>query len=198
MTLRLQGNWHNTVQVEAVSYMCGYCGLNAGPSKGYICYESESGALIPKGNIYICPNCNKPTFINKLEDVQIPGPILGENIQFLPNDVEQLYNEARKCISVNAYTASVLACRKVLMNVAVSKGAESGKSFASYVKFLDDNHFIPPDGKDWVDHIRKKGNEATHEIPNISKEDAIELLEFVEMLLRFVYEMPGKMSKHRS
>jgi len=47
-----------------------------------------------------------------------------------------------------------------------------------------------------VDHIRQKGNEATHEIPNMGNEDAVELLEFIEMLLRVVYELPGKMKKH--
>jgi Domain of unknown function (DUF4145) len=199
MTTRLPGLWQNSAEsVTQYSYKCGYCGAQVGPSKRYTCISGKSTAPIREGSIYICPNCNKPTFINIKGKEQVPGPIVGENIEFLPEDVEQLYDEARKCISVNAYTASVLACRKILMNVAVSKGAEPGKSFASYVTFLEDNHFIPPNSRDWVDHIRKKGNEATHEIPNISKEDAIELLEFVEMLLRFVYEMPGKMSKYRS
>lgn len=122
---------------------------------------------------------------------------MGEEIEHLPSGVDQLYNEARKCISVNASSSAVLSCRKLLMNVSVSKGADPGKQFAYYVKFLEENHFIPPDSRDWVDHIRKKGNEATHEIPSVSKDDAIELLEFVEMLLRFVYEMPGKMAKYR-
>jgi hypothetical protein len=59
------------------------------------------------------------------------------------------------------------------MNVSVTKGAEHGKSFASYVTFLENNHFIPPGSREWVKHIRKKGNEATHGIPSISQENAI-------------------------
>ena len=43
------------------------------------------------------------------------------------------YREARNGVSVGAHTSSVLACRKLLMNIAVNQGAEAGKSFISYV-----------------------------------------------------------------
>ncbi|WP_249871625.1 DUF4145 domain-containing protein [Oceanobacillus saliphilus] len=189
---KLGGMWRNTsTGTLGVSYKCGYCGNIAGPSRYY---ETESNG--GKGYIYICPTCNRPTYKNSYTDEQTPGPIFGNEVEHLPNGIEELYEEARNCIKVNAYTSSVLSCRKLLMNVSVMKGAEPGKRFAFYVDFLEDNHFIPPDSREWVDHIRKKGNEATHEIPSISKEDAIELLDFTEMLLRFVYEMPGKMKKH--
>ena len=82
------------------------------------------------------------------------------------------------------------------MNISVSKGANLGESFAHYVKYLNDKNYTPPNSTDWVDHIRRKGNEATHDIPDIGKEDAIELLTFSEMLLRFVFEMPGRMQAH--
>jgi hypothetical protein len=199
MPLNLKGDWNHSIShITSVSFICGFCGSKAGPSKGYTCYVKDKASQIPRGNIYICPNCNKPTFINKIESEQVPGPIMGDEIEYLPEGIERLYNEARKCISVSAYTSSVLSCRKLLMNVSVSKGAQPGKTFAYYVNFLEDNHYIPPNSKEWVDHIRKKGNEATHEIPEMSMEDAIELIEFTEMLLRFVYEMPGKMTKHKT
>ena len=38
--------------------------------------------------------------------------------------VKALYEEARDCIKVNAYTATILCCRKLLMNIAVVQGAE--------------------------------------------------------------------------
>ncbi|QEH36001.1 hypothetical protein OJF2_45590 [Aquisphaera giovannonii] len=78
------------------------------------------------------------------------------------------------------------------MNIAVTEGAPSNGSFVQYVNFLDTNNYIPPKGKAWVDYIRLKGNEATHEIHPMNKEDAESLLTFVEMLLRFVYEFPMK------
>jgi hypothetical protein len=39
------------------------------------------------------------------------------------------------------------------------------------------------------------GNEATHEIAQISKEDAIDLLSFIEMLLKTIFEFPEKIKR---
>ncbi len=64
-----------------------------------------------------------------------------------------------------------------------------------YVCFLADNVWIPPNGREWVDEIRKRGNEQNHEIVLATREDAAELLDFIEMLLRFVYEFPARMRK---
>ena len=50
---------------------------------------------------------------------------------------------------------------------------------------------VPPNGKHWVDHIRTKSNEANHEITLMSKEEAERLITFVEMMLKFIYELPN-------
>jgi hypothetical protein len=52
--------------------------------------------------------------------------------------------------------------------------------------------YVPPDGREWVDHIRQKGNEANHEIKVMTAQDARDLVSFLEMLLKFVYEFPAK------
>jgi hypothetical protein len=122
--------------------------------------------------------------------------LFGNSVQDTPEQtVQQLYEEARKTTGAGAYTAAVLCCRKLLMHIAVSKGAKAGDSFASYVQFLGDNNYIPPDAKDWVDHIRKKGNEANHEIAIMSREDAEELLAFCEMLLKVIFEFPAAVKR---
>jgi hypothetical protein len=94
-------------------------------------------------------------------------------------------------MKVNAYTASILCSRKLLMNIAVSKGAAEGLKFIQYVDYLADNGYLPPDGKQWVDEIRKIGNVATHEINIMNRADAEELLIFLGMLLKFIYEFPA-------
>jgi hypothetical protein len=78
------------------------------------------------------------------------------------------------------------------MNIAVAQGATEGLKFIEYVNHLADKGYIPPNGRGWVDHIRKKGNEATHEIALMTQADAEELLAFTEMLLKFVYEFPSR------
>jgi hypothetical protein len=70
----------------------------------------------------------------------------------------------------------------------------TGEHFIVYVNFIEAQHLVPPGSKPWLDHIREKGNGATHEIPSVTRPEAEELLTFVEMLLKFVFELPAQMA----
>lgn len=175
--------WNNEANIESKQYTCGYCGNLIASSRGFF---SKTGGL----RIYICPHCDLPSFFDSRS--QIPGVAPGNNVEHLPEEVDSLYSETRKCVSIGSYTSAVLSCRKLLMNIAVEKGAKKGESFLFYVSYLADEGYVPPNGKGWVDHIRKKGNEATHEIELMSQDDATELIQFAEMLLKFIYEFPNK------
>lgn len=177
--------WNNVNDIGVRQFRCGYCGLNVANDKGYLNHEHHSRRIYP------CPNCDRPTFFDE-DNRQFPGVTPGNEVQHLPEHLGKLYREARSCCSVSAFTASVLASRKMLMNIAVHQGAKAGLSFVKYVQYLADNGFIPPNGKGWVDHIRKKGNEATHEIALMTQADANELVAFTEMLLKFIYEFPSR------
>lgn len=178
--------WHAVVTIQNRQYCCGHCGSEVASSLGYFNNDNVK-------RIYICPRCDMPSMFH--HDVQIPSESYGSAVAHLPENVAHLYNEARDCISVGASTSSVLALRKLLMNLAVANGAKEGESFIKYVEFLSAAGFIPPNGKAWVDHIRQKGNEATHEIKLMSLDDAKELIDFAEMLLTFIYEFPARIRK---
>jgi len=183
--------WYQPQDLQALSYQCGFCGDKVASEKGLKNYNKNTGKT--DAFVYLCPICNGPTFITpKFE--QFPSPVFGRPVKNVPDDLTSLYEEARQCTGHNCFTASVLTCRKILMNIAVSQGAKEGLKFIEYVTFLSDSGYIPPNGKHWVDHIRKKGNEATHEIELMQAKDAQELLIFVEMLLKFIYEFPKMVS----
>lgn len=113
----------------------------------------------------------------------------------MPNEVSNLYEEARACTTINAHTSAILGLRKLLMHIAVQKGGKPGMKFIEYVDYLDSKGYVPPDGKDWVDQIRERGNEANHEIVIMGPEVAEELLAFAGMLLKFIYEFPAKLRR---
>jgi hypothetical protein len=185
--------WHQTGIHSSKSYTCGHCGKPLASNVAYNKGSNENGGGSSRGSIYICHHCYSPTYFNE-SGVQTPGALPGEDVDGVDDPgVESLYKEARDAYSKNAFTASILCCRKLLMHVAVSKEAKEGKSFITYVEYLSDNNFVPPGAKDWVDQIRKKGNEANHEIVIMTKEEADDLLSFVTMLLKLVYEFPSKM-----
>lgn len=84
------------------------------------------------------------------------------------------------------------------MHIAVAKGAKEGQSFISYVEFLASKGYVPPDSESWVDHIRKQGNEANHKIVIMKDDDAKDLLSFIGMLLRIIYEFPANAARRNT
>jgi hypothetical protein len=185
--------WNRIDGLPPSSYVCGYCNHTVGPDKGWQTTQTHvfNGRAVPDGHVYVCSFCGKPTYFDTM-DKQYPGAPFGNDVDSLPKDVAALYDEARDCMPVNSFTAAVLTCRKLLMHLAVEKGAPEGKNFLEYVQYLADNGYVPPNGKGWVDHIRRKGNEANHEIKIMLEADAKDLIAFSEMLLKFMYEFPAK------
>jgi len=184
--------WQNAGSIEPHQFTCGYCDSLVASSRGWSGVNNRNGDT---STIYICPFCAAPTaFVVNVG--QIPGVSFGYVVDDIPDPlVEELYEEARRATSANCYTATILCCRKLLMHIAVSLGASEGNNFLEYVNYLNDNHYTPPKSEKWVDHIRKMGNEANHEINIGEKEDAEELLTFIEMLLRFNFDFHAKMNK---
>lgn len=182
-----KGVWYQSSQsLSPITYVCGFCGDKVASKEGYF-YTPGSGQ--PTAHIRICPSCQGPTFFSP-SGKRFPGTAPGDPVDHVPDEVYRLYNEARYSAAVGAYTGAVLICRKMLMHIAVNGGAEEGKNFIYYVEYLAEKGYVPPNGKAWVDYIRRRGNEANHEIVLMTEEDAVSLIRFVEMLLRFIYEFP--------
>ncbi len=99
------------------------------------------------------------------------------------------YDEARRCMSVNAFTSAELMCRKILMHVAVEKGAKEGATFESYLDHLKKAGYVTPPMEAWTDLIRKHGNKATHRLDTTDRKRAESTLMFTAELLRLIYEM---------
>jgi len=180
--------WYHGIRLPSRQWICGHCNLNVGGAGGFAQHNEGKSDRV----IYICPMCNHPTYFHG--EAQVPGVAFGREVEHLPADVAGVYREARNCMSVNSFTASVLACRKLLMHIAVAQGAAQNLKFFQYVDYLANNGYVPPNSRAWVDHIREKGNEATHEIVLMTRKEAETLLTFLEMLLAFLYEFPAKLT----
>lgn len=185
--------WNNTDELMSKEYKCYNCANNICSNEGYR-YGEDTGLEFTnyedKAYIYICYKCNSPTHFN-VRGEQVPGYLYGGNILYLPEEVESVYNEARNCFSVNAFTSVVLCCRKLLMNISCELGANEGLSFVKYIDYLEKNNHIPSKAKPWVDKIRLLGNDGTHKIENRSEKDAKLAIQFTNILLKIIYEMPG-------
>jgi hypothetical protein len=195
--------WHVEKEMYSKEYTCAHCGLPLASASGfngevYTMREGHKTRFEEHGlhaAIYICHHCTRPTFFGP-DDEQIPGACYGVAVNGITDAaVSDLYGEARRATSAGCYTAAVLCCRKLLMHIAVAKSAKEGEPFASYVDYLASKGYVPPDATDCVDHIRKKGNEANHQINIMKPDDAEELLDYVGILLKLIYEYPATMRK---
>lgn len=157
------GDWENFEQVDIVYYcaMPGHSGIRTfihgmpkvlahGPGvpeahlnlRCPLCRRKVQGAVIAvtnEGGVPLvawvrCTNCHRGLVVN---DGQLaPTGLAGEDVDGLPVETEQAYKEARLNVASGAFTSCELMCRKILMHVAVDKGAETNKSFAYYIDHL--------------------------------------------------------------
>ena len=189
--------WYAMNHIPSKNYICGYCGKDITSNLGY--YTVNDGVNHPNGvgYVYICHHCNKPTYISLLE--QTPGSKYGEQFDeeiFDDKLTYKLYEEARSCMGVGAYTSVGMCCRKLLMHIAVDCGAKDGLRFIEYVDFLDKKGYIPVNCKSWVDIIRTKGNEANHDIVILNQDDAKQLISFIQIIIYVIYKMKYEASKY--
>jgi hypothetical protein len=165
------------------------------PYKCAKCERDVSGAVVARtisGPPYVswlqCTICGDGA-VQRLDGNVYPGVAFGVKLEGLPGEVEMAYTEARNCMSVDAYGACELVCRKILMCVAVEKGATEGESFSSYLSYLGEKGFITDAMMGWVEIIRENGNKAAHKIEQVDKKRAESTIMFTAELLRIVYEM---------
>lgn len=175
------------------SYVCGHCN-NRVTGAVVASYSWQDQMRNTVRNLWVlCPGCALGSVI--VQGRLIPGAAFGPKIEGLPSDVCAAYEEVRQCMKSNAYTASELLCRKILMHIGVEKGAQEGKSFVFYLDHLEKAGYVTPPMKGWVGAIRTNGNESTHSIAAPSKERAESTVMFTAELLRLTYEMEYLASK---
>lgn len=177
------------------SYKCGFCDENVSGYVHIVYMSDDSPPDISRPEkilirYILCPTCAHASIWHKDTNEIIPSSNPGKKIEGLSPIVESVYEEARKCFSVGAYTANELLCRKLIMNIAVDKGAQENQSFKHYIEYLEQENFITSMIKNWADRIRDNGNEATHEIDTPNKKRAKSTFLFTIQLLTIIYEMP--------
>lgn len=178
--------WSSASAITPRDYHCGFCDNQAGSDRGF------SSTDRPESLIYKCPRCGRPTFFETIGGQRYPGSKPGSAIGNCPPELAALYDEAREATGGGAYTAAVMVCRKMLMNIAVREGAKEGLTFVKYIEHLESEGFFSPKAKKFVNYIRELGNEANHAIQPRSEADAMAVIEFVGALLRHNYDLPAK------
>lgn len=182
--------WCKTEELSSKSFRCWNCGKEISANRGYYSLFENSNYL-SNGKIYICHLCSAPNIFDYYDNPVIGAPI-GDSVKYLPQDVECIYEEARNCMGIGAYTATIMLLRKILMAVAVDDGADKGATFKEYLEYLCKEKLIHKKQTKQAEKVKDLGNDANHKIECRTKEEAEMLLNFVQQFLITNYEFADR------
>lgn len=190
--------WKHSYSISSRGYICYFCNERVASDKGY---EGTIDGYNISRYVRICPHCTQPTlFTYSVRTgvwIQVPKPLPLSPITDAKDDVKDLFEEARKCMSTESYTAVAMICRKLLMNIAVDHGAEENQKFKVYVEYIQSENLVSKSATELLTEIKDIGNDANHEIPQVSVEKANQIIELTNEVIRQIYKVKTLSLKSR-
>lgn len=105
----------------------------------------------------------------------------------VPKALRVDHEEAQRCLEAKCYSAAAIMARRIIEGICRDQGYQSGDLFRR-LKAMRDAGAIDARLYEWADAAREVGNEGAHasDAP-VTREDAEEVLNFVEGLLDYLY-----------
>jgi hypothetical protein len=124
-----------------------------------------------------------------------PGPLIPE---LLPPDVERAYLQAERNFPTEGNEeASGVMYRKAL-DIGLKKINPSlSGTLGPRIEKLAKDGKLTTDIAEWSRTVTKLGNAAAHDEEPISRDELTQLRGFSEMLLRYLFSLPGAVKKRR-
>jgi hypothetical protein len=165
-----------------------------------------------------CRNCNQPVIVleekfigdKAAKDCVSSGTVTWEgffwwpfaNINYseeVPETIQRIIQEAKVTYAAQCYRASAVMARRALEAIAVDKGELDGK-LVHRIKNLVSAGKIDKNLGDWATEIRLIGNTAAHydSADDVEKEDANQIILFLDQLINYIYIMPAIIIKSRT
>jgi hypothetical protein len=133
---------------------------------------------------------------------QVPLPHAPKAPQHVPTEVAKAYVQAEKLVGSAdmAEPAAVMYGRTVELALTEASNLKgTALSGSTLVKRIDDaaaKHLLPADLAEWSHEVRQLRNDGAHVNP-VDHAEVLELQGFVELLLRYLFTLPGIMADRR-
>jgi hypothetical protein len=150
-----------------------------------------------------CPQCSSPILTRQrytyaYGEVVLSIPtVLYPNNEFrinpiIPETLKIALIESIKCYQADAFTATVIMCRRTLEGFVEIKGIKE-KNLDKSIQRLRDNSIINEQLFEWANELRLSGNEAAHNInASFTNIDAKDILDFTIAILDFTFSFKEK------
>lgn len=126
---------------------------------------------------------------------EVPIPTAPE---LLPPDVTRVYLQAERNFTIlgNEEAAGIMYRKALDVGLKKIDPSLTG-TLGTKIKRLSDSARLTTDIAQWAGHIRDIGNDATHEEDPISRDELVDLRNFSEMVLRYLFSLPNAVKKRR-
>jgi hypothetical protein len=124
-----------------------------------------------------------------------PKPLIPE---LLPKDVGRVYLQAERNFPIVGNEEAAGTMYRKALDIGLKKIDPSlSGMLGPRIKKLAAAGQLTPDIALWSDTVRDVGNEAVHDETPITRDELITLRNFSEMVLRYLFSLPGAVKKRR-
>ena len=130
----------------------------------------------------------------------LPWPIgKPEPSENWPPEVQRYWTQAKDSLKNENWDAAAVMARSALQIALRNKGAKGG-NLKGEIEDLTKNGVLHPLMKDWSTEVRQLGNDSAHPKPSApptEPKDARDIVQFLDFLLMYLYDLPKKISDYR-
>lgn len=130
----------------------------------------------------------------------LPYPLkLTGSPEHWPIGIQRNWLQAHKSMASENWDAAAVMARTA-MQAALRHQSATGRNLLEEINSLGTAGVLPPLMIDWSHEVRLLGNTATHPDPNdpgITSEDAQDIVEFLDYLLEYLYDLPKRIQTYR-
>ena len=116
-----------------------------------------------------------------------------------PPTVQRFWVQAKESLRVETWDAAAIMARSALQFAVRDKGAV-GKGLYAQIEDLANKGILHPLMKDRSHEVRELGNDSAHphtEAPATAPQDARDIVQFLDFLLLYLYDLPKRVSDYR-
>lgn len=128
----------------------------------------------------------------------------GDGSENWPVTVTRFWKQAHSSLDSESYDAAAMTSRSALQAVMRQQGAV-GSDLKAEINDLGEKGILPTILVDWSHELRELANESAHpetegdkEADDVDPADAGDLVEYLDYLLEYVYDMPARINRYRS
>jgi hypothetical protein len=135
-----------------------------------------------------------------------PPPGVADLDAFIPEEIADAYREGIRAMWAQAPRAAAVMFRRTLEAIVKTSGspaaqaAANQKNLASGLTVMADEGALDRNLADWANEIRVVANSGAHFdlVDDVTSEEAENLSRLIRELLRYLYEMPARITRTRT